>query len=70
MSVRRLLPHYAMVLPFGVLFAAFFLYPIVSGLFYSFHEWNAATEARFVGWANYEAVLNSRDFYALDERTC
>ena len=52
MSVRRLLPHYAMVLPFGVLFAAFFLYPIVSGLFYSFHEWNAATEARFVGLGN------------------
>lgn len=62
MNARRLLPHYAMVMPFGVLFAAFFLYPILSGLFYSFHEWNAATEARFVGWANYEAVLNSRDF--------
>ncbi len=62
MSVRRLLPHYAMVLPFGVLFIAFFLYPILSGLYYSFHSWNAATDAQFVGWANYEAVLNSRDF--------
>jgi multiple sugar transport system permease protein len=51
-----------MVLPFGVLFAAFFLYPIASGLYYSFHAWNAATDAQFVGLANYQAVLNSRDF--------
>lgn len=62
MSIRRHLPHYAMVLPFALLFAAFFLYPIVSGLYYSFQDWNAATKPRFVGLANYLAVVNSRDF--------
>lgn len=62
MNARRLLPHYAMVLPFALLFAAFFLYPIISGFYYSFHEWNAATEPHFIGLANYEAVLKSRDF--------
>ena len=62
MNARRHLPHYAMVLPFALLFAAFFLYPIISGFYYSFHDWNAATEARFIGLANYEAVLKSRDF--------
>lgn len=62
MSARRLLPHYAMVLPFGILFAVFFLYPLASGLFYSFHSWNAASEPHFVGLANYQSVLTSRDF--------
>ncbi len=62
MSARRLLPHYAMVLPFGILFAVFFLYPLASGLFYSFHSWNAASEPHFVGLANYQSVLKSRDF--------
>ncbi|WP_408914332.1 carbohydrate ABC transporter permease [Brucella pseudogrignonensis] len=62
MSARRLLPHYAMVLPFGILFAVFFLYPLASGLFYSFHSWNAASAPHFVGLANYQAVLTSRDF--------
>ena len=62
MSFRRYLPHYLMIAPFAVLFATFFLYPILSGLFYSFHSWNAAQPAEFVGLANYEKILRSRDF--------
>lgn len=62
MPATRYLPHYLMVLPFMLLFAAFFLYPIVSGLFYSFHDWNAASDPRFVGFANYTRILGSRDF--------
>jgi multiple sugar transport system permease protein len=62
MPATRYLPHYLMVLPFMLLFAAFFLYPIASGFFYSFHDWNAATDPRFVGLANYTRILGSRDF--------
>lgn len=62
MFTRRYLPHYGMVLPFLLLFAVFFLYPIGSGLFYSFHDWNAATDPQFVGLKNYQDVLGSRDF--------
>ncbi|WP_102957657.1 carbohydrate ABC transporter permease [Mangrovicella endophytica] len=58
----RHLPHYLMVLPFMLLFAVFFLYPIASGFFYSFHDWNAASDPRFVGLANYTRILGSRDF--------
>jgi len=56
------LPHYLMVLPFAALFAAFFLYPILSGFYYSFHDWNAVTDPHFVGLANYERIIGSRDF--------
>lgn len=59
---RRHLPHYLMIAPFMVLFGAFFLYPILSGLFYSFHDWNGVKPPEYVGLANYERILNSRDF--------
>jgi multiple sugar transport system permease protein len=51
-----------MLLPFMLLFAAFFLYPILSGLTYSFFDWNAVTPAHFVGLDNYRRVVSSSDF--------
>jgi len=53
MSLRRHLPHYLMIAPFMVLFAAFFLYPILSGFYYSFHDWNGVKTPEFVGFGNY-----------------
>ena len=60
---RKHIPHYAMVLPFMALFATFFLYPIASGLYYSFFDWNASSRARFVGFDNYQHIVASRDFH-------
>lgn len=62
MPFRRYLPHYLMIAPFMVLFAVFFLYPILSGLYYSFHDWNGVRVPEFVGAANYTKILASRDF--------
>lgn len=62
MLKAKYLPHYLMVAPFMVLFAVFFLYPIVSGFYYSFHTWNAVQPAVFVGLDNYRSILASRDF--------
>jgi len=62
MSMRRHLPHYLMIAPFILLFLAFFLYPIISGFIYSFHDWNAASAPVFVGVENYQRIWNSRDF--------
>ena len=61
MPFRRYLPHYLMIAPFMVLFAVFFLYPILSGLYYSFHDWNGVRVPEFVGTANYTKILASRD---------
>ena len=63
MIARKHIPHYAMVLPFMALFATFFLYPIASGLYYSFFDWNATSRARFVGFDNYQHIVASRDFH-------
>jgi multiple sugar transport system permease protein len=62
MSVRRYLPHYLMIAPFMILFAAFFLYPILSGFYYSFHDWNGVKPPAYVGLANYQKIVVSRDF--------
>lgn len=62
MSVRRYVPHYLMIAPFMVLFALFFLYPILSGFFYSFHVWNGVKPPEYVGLSNYQKIINSRDF--------
>ena len=62
MSLRRHLPHYLMIAPFMILFGAFFLYPILSGLYYSFHDWNGVKPPEYVGLANYQRITASRDF--------
>lgn len=62
MFKAKYLPHYLMVAPFIALFGVFFLYPIASGFYYSFHKWNASEPAVFVGLDNYRAILASRDF--------
>jgi multiple sugar transport system permease protein len=62
MIAKKYVPHYLMVLPFMLLFATFFLYPILSGFAYSFFDWNAVSPAHFVGLGNYERIVSSSDF--------
>lgn len=62
MNLRRHLPHYLMIAPFMVLFVVFFLYPILSGLYYSFHNWNGVKPPQYIGLGNYQKILGSRDF--------
>jgi len=59
--MRRLYWHYLMLAPFMLLFGAFFLYPILSGLGYSFYDWDGIKEPSFVGLKNYQTVLTSRN---------
>jgi len=60
---RKHITRYLMMLPFMLLFATFFLYPILSGFTYSFFDWNAVSPAHFVGLANYERIVTSTDFH-------
>jgi multiple sugar transport system permease protein len=62
MAAKKHFANYLMILPFTLLFAAFFVYPILSGFTYSFFDWNAVSPARFVGLGNYERIVASSDF--------
>jgi len=61
-NFNKSIPHYIMLMPFFAIFIAFFLYPIFSGFYFSFFQWDAINPSEYVGIANYEKILGSRKF--------
>jgi raffinose/stachyose/melibiose transport system permease protein len=58
MRDRRLL--WIFVLPGLLLYGVMFVYPTISGLFYSFTDWDGISSSfRMIGWKNYSYVLDS-----------
>jgi lactose/L-arabinose transport system permease protein len=51
------------VSPFFVLFAVFFLYPIVFSLWLSLHDTRGLTDARFVGLQNFDTLFRDTHFW-------
>lgn len=48
------------VLPGLMLYGVMFVYPTLSGLFYSFTDWDGISESfRIIGWDNYRNILES-----------
>jgi ABC-type sugar transport system permease subunit len=62
-AFRRYRAPYLFILPFFVLFAVFFLYPIGFSLSLSLHEWSGLGPARFVGLGNYRLLLHDELFW-------
>lgn len=55
--------YYAMGLPAGILFAAFYFVPFVLNLRYSFSKWDGITESEFVGLGNFTNMLTNDDLF-------
>ncbi|NOU72479.1 ABC transporter permease subunit [Paenibacillus sp. LMG 31458] len=53
---------YLFILPAFVLMIVFYIYPICSGLWLSFMEWDGVKEKTFVGLANYADLLRDKNF--------
>ena len=69
-TLRDQLPNYLFILPHFLLFAVFLLYPIARGLQISLYDWKIMlTEQRFVGMANYEALLKDKVFWEVLRNT-
>jgi lactose/L-arabinose transport system permease protein len=62
-SIRRHRWPYLFIAPFFVLFAAFFLFPIVFSLWLSLNDWRGTGAMRFVGLQNYIALLRDGTFW-------
>ncbi|WP_175760914.1 carbohydrate ABC transporter permease [Burkholderia anthina] len=60
---RRTRAALLFVLPGLVLFSVFVLYPIVSSIWLSFHDWDGMTPPVFVGLGNYRELVQSDTFY-------
>ncbi|MBD2846848.1 sugar ABC transporter permease [Paenibacillus sp. IB182496] len=56
---RTAVEGYALVLPALLLLAVFILYPILYGLYISFHKWDGFSAMTFVGWRNYVKAFTS-----------
>lgn len=54
---------YVYILPFYLLFAVFGLFPIISGFFISFFDWNGLSAMEFVGLSNYQNLLSDPIFW-------
>lgn len=61
-GIRRYLPNYAMIAPFLILFAIFYLAPLAYGLGISFTKWDGVHDPEFVGVTNFVKAATSRYF--------
>jgi multiple sugar transport system permease protein len=60
--LRRYAKHYLMLLPFFLLFAVFYLYPLVYSVIISFMKWDGVHAPVFVGVENYERIVDTARF--------
>jgi len=62
-NLRKQLPNYLFILPHYFFFAVFLIYPIFRGIQISMYDWKIMlTEQRFIGLANYQALLKDKVF--------
>ncbi len=63
-EIKNQLPNYLFILPHFLLFALFLLFPIFRGLQISLYDWKIMLqEQKFIGLANYQALLNDKVFW-------
>src|SRR5436189_3789718 len=63
-SGRRVkLAPYLFISPFYIIFLAFGLLPIVFSAVVSLYDWQGTTPGSFVGFSNYQVLLQDSDFY-------
>lgn len=58
------LEPYVLIVPLLVLLATFILYPVLANLYMSFFEWDGLHSPSFIGFGNYDRMLNDPTFWA------
>jgi raffinose/stachyose/melibiose transport system permease protein len=62
-TIKRNTGAYGMVLPALVLYALFVIYPLLRGIFVSFHRWDGLGDMEWIGLKNYGFVMKDKVFW-------
>ncbi|MEW9107267.1 carbohydrate ABC transporter permease [Paenibacillus sp.] len=63
-ALRNPLTYVLFLLPTLVLFIAFFIYPVINAIYYSFTSWNGISkDVTFIGFDNYLNVMSKPEFW-------
>jgi ABC-type sugar transport system permease subunit len=54
---------YFLIAPLLLLLLVFILYPVLSNFYYSFTKWKGMGAAQFIGWTNYQTLLQDERFW-------
>ncbi|MCR5330541.1 MAG: sugar ABC transporter permease [Lachnospiraceae bacterium] len=56
---------YLFLLPYAIVFAMFFIYPVVASIYYSFTYFNILESPRFLGLSNYISLILEDDIFLI-----
>ena len=59
---KNLLVGWGFVLPFFVLYTVFTIWPVIHGVYVSFHKWSLMGKVKFIGLDNYVKFLGDKKF--------
>ncbi|MCY7487445.1 carbohydrate ABC transporter permease [Paenibacillus alvei] len=63
-ALKNPLTYVLFLLPTLVLFIAFFIYPVINAIYYSFTSWNGISkDVTFIGFDNYLNVMSKPEFW-------
>lgn len=60
---QRKVAPYVFISPFYLLFAIFGVFPILFSLYLSFHRWDIVSPMQWVGWENYQFLIEDEWFW-------
>jgi multiple sugar transport system permease protein len=63
-SGKKTLAAFLFLLPFLALYTIFIIWPVVSGIYVSFHKWGLMGKIDFLGFENYARFLKDRFFWS------
>lgn len=57
------------ILPFGILYTIFTIYPVIQGVWVSMNKWSLMGRQKFVGLENYQKMFSDRNFWGAVQHT-
>lgn len=61
-TLRNPMVYISFIIPSIVLYFLFFIYPMLTSVYYGFTNWDGLNEPKFIGFDNFVKVFNDADF--------